>query len=674
MSRSRLGFRLIAVALVAAGCAPSAADPALPPAPTAPPPTAVVAPAPAPTPTARPQPTTTTVPPTPAPTVPPPSPTPGPPVRALACGDVVRESVTLAADLACPGHALLVEADGVVLDLGGHTISGPGIGPPSWPNPNLQSVAVRVIGRSDVVVRNGRLERFSTGVLLDRTRHAVVEGIEARDTYYGIYLRDSEESVVRASTFVENVYGLTLLGAARSRIEGNVSSRQRHLSPGGYGIYLYRCVDNLIVGNTFDSNVNWGIWLSESQGNVFYHNNVVRNNPQVSDDTGGNVWHDVARREGNFWSDWQGNEIPGTGIGDRPYPIGGPGGASDPFPFVRRDGWEEPGRRPAPAGPAPSPTRAAAAAAPWISLPSAGQLAAVAPDGATLVASVPVERPASNLASSPDGRRLYLVAGAPAAVGVLPGAFARGASGAALLVLDARSGALLDSYPLPASGRAVHLIADRDGRHLHLLDGVALSTLDLDGRTWAAPLDYPAEVAAAFASWKHQLLLVANRLSQGVDVVWVGGGRISYTIPLGGTPRSLAANRAGTRLYVAVAGAEAVRVVETEQYAVVDELRADPDGREWLALAAAPDGGALYGLQAGGDLVAIDLASRAVRYRQPLASSATRLAASLDGARLYVGASDEDGGGVLLTLRAEDGALLSRLALPSAPGDLLAGP
>src|SRR5262249_19866672 len=116
------------------------------------------------------------------------------------------------------------------------------------------------------------------------------------------------------------------------------------------------------------------------------------------------------------------------------------------------------------------------------------------------------------------------------------------------------------------------LIADRDGRHLHLLDGVAVVTLDLKEGLWAPPLGYPAEVAAAFASWKHELLLVANRRAPGLDLVWIGGRRISYTIAVEGAPPALVANRAGTRLYVATAGQSAIPVIETEQYAVVDRL------------------------------------------------------------------------------------------------------
>src|SRR5262249_3857693 len=144
--------------------------------------------------------------------------------------------------------------------------------------------------------------------------------------------------------------------------------------------------------------------------------------------------------------------------------------------------------------------------------------------------------------------RLYAVDAAPKLAGL-------GLAAAPVLVtLDAATGAVVRTDPLPTTRQPLHLIADRDGQHLHLLDGANVSTLDLGSRVGASPLGYPADVVDAFASWKHQVLLVANRLSRGVDLVWIGGRRISYTIPLDGPPRAMAANRAGTRLYLAVDG------------------------------------------------------------------------------------------------------------------------
>jgi hypothetical protein len=44
------------------------------------------------------------------------------------CGDVITQDTTLTADLNCSGDGLMIAADGVTLDLAGHSITGPGPG------------------------------------------------------------------------------------------------------------------------------------------------------------------------------------------------------------------------------------------------------------------------------------------------------------------------------------------------------------------------------------------------------------------------------------------------------------------------------------------------------------------------------------------------------------------
>ncbi|HEY3111712.1 MAG TPA: NosD domain-containing protein, partial [Chloroflexota bacterium] len=334
---ARAAALLLAVALAA--CAPAATPTATPP---TPPPATAAPPTAAPSPTSPPA---TPTGPAATPSLAPPEGTRPPgtltaaaalPERPLACGAVVIESLKLANDLACPKDALTVAAPGITLDLNGKTIKGPGPGTPTWPQPNLQSVGIRVAGQSEVTIRNGSLHAFSSAILLEHAKGALVEQVDAQGNYYGIYLRASERNTIRDSSFTGNVYGPTLYEAHANRLERNQMSRQTHFSPGGYGIYIYGSRDNQIVDNTIDSNVNWGIWLSSSQRNTFARNNVIKNNPQVSDDGGGNNWHDPARKEGNYWADWEGQELPGTGIGNHPYLIWGPGNAVDPFPFVRR--------------------------------------------------------------------------------------------------------------------------------------------------------------------------------------------------------------------------------------------------------------------------------------------------------------------------------------------------
>jgi len=41
----------------------------------------------------------------------------------------VSESFTLANDMVCTGDGMVVVSDNITVDLGGHTLTGPGMGP-----------------------------------------------------------------------------------------------------------------------------------------------------------------------------------------------------------------------------------------------------------------------------------------------------------------------------------------------------------------------------------------------------------------------------------------------------------------------------------------------------------------------------------------------------------------
>ena len=41
----------------------------------------------------------------------------------VACGQVITEDTTLENDLSCPGDGIVIGADGITLDLNGHTVS-----------------------------------------------------------------------------------------------------------------------------------------------------------------------------------------------------------------------------------------------------------------------------------------------------------------------------------------------------------------------------------------------------------------------------------------------------------------------------------------------------------------------------------------------------------------------
>src|SRR3989442_1173962 len=168
----------------------------------------------------------------------------------------------------------VVAADGITVDLGGHTVTGPGKGQRNWPNPNLDSVGVKLQGRSQVTVRNGSISAFSTGILLDKSQQILVDGITSSLSYYGIYLNESTTSIVKNLKIRRNTYGLHLQKSNDNQVLDSEMSNQQYSSPGGYGCYFFNSQRNRLVGNTIASNLNWGIWFSDSKQNVIFHNNA----------------------------------------------------------------------------------------------------------------------------------------------------------------------------------------------------------------------------------------------------------------------------------------------------------------------------------------------------------------------------------------------------------------
>lgn len=122
------------------------------------------------------------------------------------CGREVTQNTTLDRDLVCGrGPAFVVAADGVTLDLGGRTVScsapagsrGPGI---------------LLKGVSRATVRNGTVERFDAGVVVEGGGANVVESVTVRDNVGspdgdfgdGIVVTDSRENRIEANTVERN--------------------------------------------------------------------------------------------------------------------------------------------------------------------------------------------------------------------------------------------------------------------------------------------------------------------------------------------------------------------------------------------------------------------------------------------------------------------------------------
>src|SRR5947209_4830145 len=124
----------------------------------------------------------------------------------IACGAEITRDTVLDRDLVCDrGPALVIVADGVTLDLGGHTVSGPT--DLSAPGPGIL-----LRGVTGSTVRNGTVLHFDAGVAVEGGAANVIEGLTVQDNVGspdgdfgdGIVVNRSRDNRVQANVLRRN--------------------------------------------------------------------------------------------------------------------------------------------------------------------------------------------------------------------------------------------------------------------------------------------------------------------------------------------------------------------------------------------------------------------------------------------------------------------------------------
>jgi large repetitive protein len=195
----------------------------------------------------------------------------------VSCGETITADTTLESDLIdCPSNGIVIGADDITLDLNGHTVDGNGKPVKKCPKNEPCDIGLVNDGHDGVTMSNGSVREFGTGVFVGRARHNRVLGIaSSRNDFFGIVLAESARSLVRDSSGSNNPApdgdGLGLFGSHDIRILNNSFRRNAQL-----GIHVVDSSDNLIKGNLFFRNGDFGI-LMEGERNQVRGNRCVRN-------------------------------------------------------------------------------------------------------------------------------------------------------------------------------------------------------------------------------------------------------------------------------------------------------------------------------------------------------------------------------------------------------------
>ena len=195
------------------------------------------------------------------------------------CGQVITQNVVLTSNLNCAdSDGLIVGASDIVIDLNGHTISGPDV---DSQEKTSSKVGVMIPNMNNVVVQDGTIQGFQAGILMTGSQNVEVKGVVAKNNQIGLFSTGASILNAHLSIIMNNQIGIAGHSTQQSTIENNILF-QNTLA----GVTLVNSDNSVITLNSITESGN-GLYIdNQSNQNNVNFNNVLLNTIDVNNANG----------------------------------------------------------------------------------------------------------------------------------------------------------------------------------------------------------------------------------------------------------------------------------------------------------------------------------------------------------------------------------------------------
>ena len=133
----------------------------------------------------------------------------------LSCGQVIKQSVKLTANLDCKTDGIIVGADGITIDLNGFTLSGPG--------EKSSKVGVMFADNDGVTVQGpGTIQNFQAGALFSGGEDNKISRVTFTENEIAVFETGSKNIVIEDNLMFGNSIGVAAHSSSGSTLTTNL--------------------------------------------------------------------------------------------------------------------------------------------------------------------------------------------------------------------------------------------------------------------------------------------------------------------------------------------------------------------------------------------------------------------------------------------------------------------